>query len=67
MGERRPEWVCGVGSDPDPRFSLANERTLLAWIRTSLALSAAGLAVLLTEDAFAAWSPPLSTAAFTLP
>lgn len=29
----------------DYRFSLANERTFLAWIRTSLALSAGGLAV----------------------
>jgi putative membrane protein len=26
----------------DPRFLLANERTLLAWIRTALALLAAG-------------------------
>jgi putative membrane protein len=30
---------------PDYRFSLANERTFLAWIRTSLALIAAGLGV----------------------
>lgn len=29
----------------DPRFVLANERTYLAWMRTSLALVAAGLAV----------------------
>jgi putative membrane protein len=29
--------------DLDPRFSLANERTYLAWIRTSLALVAVGL------------------------
>lgn len=34
-----------VGEDPDPRFTLANERTFLAWVRTSLALLAAGLAV----------------------
>ena len=33
------------GSEPDPRFSLANERTFLAWIRTSLALLAGGIAV----------------------
>lgn len=32
-------------SHPDYRFSLANERTYLAWIRTALALDAAGLAV----------------------
>ena len=29
----------------DPRFLLANERTLLAWVRTALALVAAGGAV----------------------
>ena len=29
----------------DPRWLLANERTLLAWLRTGLALQAAGLAV----------------------
>ena len=34
-----------VGSDPDARFSFANERTFLAWNRTALALIAAGLAV----------------------
>ena len=33
-----------LGEDPDYRFSLANERTFLAWIRTSLALIAGGLA-----------------------
>jgi putative membrane protein len=32
-------------SHPDYRFSLANERTFLAWIRTSLALLAAGIGV----------------------
>jgi len=42
---RWPAWVYGVGDDPDPRFSLANERTFLAWIRTSLALVAAGVGV----------------------
>ena len=30
---------------PDYRFSLANERTFLAWIRTALAMVAAGVAV----------------------
>ncbi|MGQ0824126.1 MAG: YidH family protein [Actinomycetota bacterium] len=33
-----------VGTDPDPRFTYANERTFLAWNRTALALIAAGLA-----------------------
>jgi putative membrane protein len=34
-----------VGTTPDYRFSLANERTFLAWIRTALALVGSGLAV----------------------
>lgn len=34
-----------VGEDPDYRFSLANERTFLAWIRTSLGLLAGGVGV----------------------
>lgn len=33
------------GGHIDPRFVFANERTFLAWIRTSLALITAGLAV----------------------
>jgi putative membrane protein len=34
-----------VGETPDYRFTLANERTFLAWVRTSLAMMAAGVAV----------------------
>nr|BFE59411.1 hypothetical protein GCM10020063_039370 [Dactylosporangium thailandense] len=34
-----------VEREPDYRFTLANERTVLAWLRTSLALMAAGVAV----------------------
>ena len=41
---RRPQWVFGAGEEPDPRFTLANERTFLAWIRTALALVVAGVA-----------------------
>lgn len=37
--------LLGGGTEPDPRFTLANERTFLAWIRTSLALLAGGVAV----------------------
>lgn len=33
------------GQTPDPRFTLANERTFLAWIRTALALLAGGVAI----------------------
>jgi putative membrane protein len=40
--------VYGTGDDPDYRFSFANERTFLAWIRTALALLAGGVAM----DAF---------------
>ncbi|WP_458116443.1 YidH family protein [Arthrobacter sp. D2-10] len=47
------------GSEPDPRFTLANERTFLAWIRTSLALMAGGIAVeAFTADIF---NPKLRT------
>ena len=36
----------GDGKEPDYRFTLANERTFLAWIRTALALVAGSVAVL---------------------
>jgi putative membrane protein len=42
---RRPARVYGVGEEPDPRFSMANERTALAWMRTALALVGGGVAV----------------------
>lgn len=42
---RFPRWLYAHGNEPDPRFSLANERTFLAWIRTGLALIAAGVAL----------------------
>jgi putative membrane protein len=44
--QRKPASVYGQGDEPDPRFSLANERTALAWMRTALALVAAGVAVI---------------------
>jgi putative membrane protein len=42
---RRPRSVYDVGQEPDPRFSLANERTFLAWVRTSLAIVAGAVAL----------------------
>ena len=47
-----------TGEEPDPRFSLANERTFLAWIRTSIALIAGGLATsqLLQDLPGASWA-----------
>ncbi|MFI8349464.1 YidH family protein [Streptomyces sp. NPDC085596] len=40
-----PERVRDEGTTPDYRFSLANERTFLAWLRTALALIGGGFAV----------------------
>lgn len=34
-----------TGIEPDPRFTLANERTFLAWMRTALAFIAGGVAL----------------------
>jgi putative membrane protein len=39
---RTPSWRVD-GKEPDYRFSLANERTFLAWIRTALSLLAGGV------------------------
>jgi len=39
---RTPAWRQG-GQEPDYRFTLANERTFLAWVRTALALLAGGI------------------------
>ncbi|ONK15411.1 DUF202 domain-containing protein [Streptomyces sp. MP131-18] len=40
-----PQRLRAEGVTPDYRFSLANERTFLAWLRTALALLAGGIAV----------------------
>ena len=51
-GHRRRPRLDEVGEEPDARFSFANERTFLAWIRTALGCVVAGLAVaeVLGED-----------------
>ncbi|MGW3955051.1 YidH family protein [Streptomyces sp. NPDC004752] len=40
-----PDRIRDEGDTPDYRFSLANERTFLAWLRTALALIGGGFAV----------------------
>jgi putative membrane protein len=40
-----PERLRAEGETPDYRFSLANERTFLAWLRTAMALVGGGFAV----------------------
>jgi putative membrane protein len=67
---RRPDPDSAADNGPDYRFSLANERTYLAWIRTALALVAAGIAAakaLEFHHEFARWlvaGPPILTGAF---
>lgn len=66
---RWPARVYGEGTEPDPRFTFANERTFLAWLRTSLALVVAGVAVdVLAEsgDADADGYRPLAVALIVL-
>jgi putative membrane protein len=42
---RRKPPLRSVGTDPDYRFTLANERTFLAWLRTGLGLLAGAVAL----------------------
>jgi putative membrane protein len=44
MFRKRPP-LGSVGTDPDYRFTLANERTFLAWLRTGMALLAGAVAL----------------------
>src|SRR5712692_5547035 len=46
------------GTEPDARFTLANERTFLAWSRTSLALVVGGPSTR-ARDAMTRRSPPI--------
>ena len=51
---KRSRWwvVADEGEEPDYRFTLANERTFLAWVRTALGLLAGGVAVRQLVDPF---------------
>ena len=62
-GVSEPTWWTD-GDEPDPRWSLANERTLLAYDRTSLGLIVAGIAV---AGSHAAADLPVWLAAVGLP
>jgi putative membrane protein len=54
-----PDGSGPAADHPDYRFTLANERTLLAWLRTGLALVAGGVAVATyAPDLGAAWGSP---------
>jgi putative membrane protein len=52
---RQPRWVYDAGEEPDPRFTLANERTFLAWVRTALAMLAGGVALHALEVPSTGW------------
>jgi putative membrane protein len=45
VADSRDQAADSDGTEPDPRFTFANERTFLAWSRTALALVVAGLGV----------------------
>jgi inner membrane protein YidH len=44
-GSRSPRGVYGVGREPDPLYTLANERTYLAWLRFAVTLLAGAVAI----------------------
>ena len=44
-GSRAPRTVYEAGSEPDPLYTLANERTYLAWLRLAITLLAGAVAI----------------------
>ena len=72
MGEqdRWPRTVYATGTEPDPRFSFANERTFLAWWRSGLTAFAvaigAGKLVPAVADDVEPWPYELLGAGFAL-
>ncbi|MCV7254923.1 DUF202 domain-containing protein [Mycolicibacterium fluoranthenivorans] len=65
MWRRKPP-LQTVGSDPDYRFTLANERTFLAWVRTGLALLAGAVALASLVHDFGPRAMRISITAFLL-
>ena len=58
--------MYAVGTEPDPRFSFANERTFLAWIRTALGFVAAGVALAAVVRLAPTSGPEVRTASLLL-
>ncbi len=50
MAQKKNKKPADQRLDPDARFLLANERTLLAWVRTALAVLAGGFALIQLAD-----------------
>lgn len=44
-GSRYPSGVFDVGREPDPLYTLANERTYLSWLRLAVTLLAGAVAI----------------------
>jgi len=44
-GSRTPRGVYDEGREPDPLYTLANERTYLSWLRFAVTLLAAAVAI----------------------
>lgn len=44
-GSRFPRGVYDVGGEPDPLYSLANERTYLSWLRFAVTMLAGAVAI----------------------
>jgi putative membrane protein len=63
---RWPRRVYAVGNEPDPRFTFANERTFLAWIRTALGFLAAGVAIAAVARLAGALGPEVRGASIVL-
>jgi putative membrane protein len=56
-----------MDQEPDYRYSLANERTYLAWVRTGLALIAGGIAIrIFMTDVGGGWLIVVAAIGFTV-